>query len=79
MTKHVAIGGKPRPTPPDADAWVEHRGKEAPPAIEPQVVPMKRLTIDIPQDLHRKFKMDCAAQGVKMADVIREMLERQYV
>lgn len=69
MTKHVAIGGKPRPTQTNADAWVDQKRES---------VPMKRLTIDIPQDLHRKFKMDCAAQGVKMADVIREMLERQY-
>jgi len=68
MSKHVAIGGKPRPTP-AADAWVESRGKP---------VKLKRLTIDIPADLHRRLKADCAGRDIAMADVIREMLERQY-
>jgi plasmid stability protein len=39
---------------------------------------MKRLTIDIPEDLHRRLKMDCAANGHKMADVVREMLSQKY-
>jgi len=75
MSKRVAFGQKPRPVATDADAWVESRGKAEPVR---ESVPMKRLTIDIPADLHRRFKMDCADRGVKMADVLREMLERQY-
>ena len=34
-----------------------------------------RFTIDLDEASHRKFKALCATQGVKMADVIREMIE----
>ena len=39
---------------------------------------MKRLTIDIPEDLHRALKVGCAARGVKMADEVRRMIEAEY-
>ena len=74
MSKRVSIRGKPRPT--TADAWVDQK-REAEDAPT-QSVPMKRLTIDIPADLHRRFKAECARQGVRMADVVRELLEREY-
>lgn len=35
---------------------------------------MKRLTFDIPEDLHRKLKTRCAAEGRMMADFLRELL-----
>jgi len=38
---------------------------------------MKRLTIDIPAELHTATKVACAQRGAKMADVIRELLETQ--
>ena len=75
MSKRVAFGQKPRPTP-AADAWVESRGKAG--SSGKPTVKLKRLTIDIPADLHRRLKADCAGRDIAMADVIREMLERQY-
>jgi predicted DNA binding CopG/RHH family protein len=39
---------------------------------------MKRLTIDVPEDLHRRIKMGCAARGAKMADEIRELLDKEF-
>lgn len=39
---------------------------------------MKRLTIDVPESLHRRIKMACAEKGVRMADDLRELLERTY-
>ncbi|HEY4311646.1 MAG TPA: plasmid partition protein ParG [Pirellulales bacterium] len=38
----------------------------------------KRLTIDVPQSLHTRVKSQCALQGLQMADVVREMLERRF-
>lgn len=38
----------------------------------------KRLTIDIPESLHRNIKVDCAKRGVKMADEIRDLLEKRF-
>lgn len=72
MSKKIAITPKPAPAsrPNDVDSWVRHRGEAA--------VPMKRLTIDIPGDLHTRIKSQCALKGVKMADAIRELLEQNF-
>jgi plasmid stability protein len=39
---------------------------------------MKRLTIDVTEDLHRRIKMICAAHGLKMADELRRILEERF-
>ena len=39
---------------------------------------LKRLTIDIPEPLHRRIKVACARRGAKMADEIRCLLEERY-
>ncbi len=39
---------------------------------------MKRFTIDVPLDLHSRIKVACAGRGLKMADVLRELLEREF-
>ena len=41
-------------------------------------VPMKRLTIDVPVELHSQIKVQCAREGVKMADAIRELLRGRF-
>ncbi|MGQ5524235.1 plasmid partition protein ParG [Chitinimonas sp. PSY-7] len=73
MTKKVAFGTKPtnKPVPAAADAWVESRTSG-----EAEV--MKRLTIDIPEELHRKIKAQCALRGSKIADEVRELLLQKY-
>jgi len=40
--------------------------------------PMKRFTIDVPVSLHKRIKTQCAADGIKMADMLREMLEARF-
>ena len=51
MNKKISIGAKPtdKAVPAAADAWVESRNAGG-------VEPMKRLTIDIPESLHRAIK-----------------------
>jgi hypothetical protein len=73
--KRITIGGRPSTaTPlPAADSWVSEREINSTPAV-----PMKRLTIDIPEDLHRKIKAATAARGAKMADEVRELLMQKY-
>lgn len=39
---------------------------------------MKRLTLDVSEDLHRRIKLKCVSEGHKMADRIREILEREF-
>jgi hypothetical protein len=73
MSKKVSIAAKPsanRETSAEADKWVESRKTMSAPAER-----MKRLTIDVPESLHRRLKMSCAGRGVKMADEIRIALE----
>ena len=54
------------------DAWVGLANKPVPDE------PTKRLTIDIPVSLHQRVKSQCAMQGLKMADVIRDLLEHRF-
>lgn len=91
--KKVTIGAKPKRDPVAVDAWVgggdrenasnpspaqsevvTHPATRAPAAAEP----MKRLTIDISEGLHRRVKTGCAAEGAKIADVVREYLDKRF-
>ena len=44
----------------------------------PLTEPIKRLTVDVSLPLHTRIKTQCAMKGDKMADVIRELLEKQF-
>lgn len=70
--KKVGIGTRPttraQEQPEKADEWVKARTDE----------PMKRLTIDIPAELHRAIKTATASRGTKIADEVRELLLQKY-
>ncbi len=70
--KKVSIGGKPsnKPVPAAADAWVENRQGER--------EAIKRMTIDIPESLHRTIKAQCAMRGTKIVEEVRELLIQKY-
>lgn len=72
-TKKIAFGTKPtsKPASVPADAWVDSRAAG-------EVEAMKRLTIDIPESLHRTIKSQCAMRGTKIADEVRELLLKKY-
>jgi hypothetical protein len=44
--------------------------------IDPKVI--KRLTLEIPTDLHTRIKIEAAKAGVNMADVVRPLLEKEF-
>lgn len=73
--KKITFGAKPTKLAPDADAWVESRTVEP---EQPAVEKMKRLTIDIPESLHKAIKSACAQRGTKIADEVRELLYNKY-
>lgn len=60
------------------DDWVQNRAPV--PAQEPEKArePISRLTLDLPESLHRRIKVSCAARGIKMAEELREILEQRY-
>ena len=55
------------------DAWIESRDKPAAPAE-----PTKRLTVDIPQSLHKRIRLACIERDEVMADVIRDILQKAF-
>ena len=73
MTKRLTIPPKPR-----VDQWVTQREEPPAPASPGPSVKMKRLTLDIPEALHRAIKMQAAETGVTMAEQLRAILEQYY-
>ena len=77
MSKKVAFGAKPQSVPSaarSADEWVQSRPAEQAGAGEP----MKRLTIDVPASLHTRIKVGCTLRGRKIADELRELLDKHF-
>jgi hypothetical protein len=79
MSKKVIIGVKPMSRPlANVDNWVNGTEESLPEAPSVSTVSMKRLTLDIPDALHRQIKTNCAQRGTKMAEEIRALLEKHY-
>ncbi|NJN74084.1 MAG: hypothetical protein HC799_15370 [Limnothrix sp. RL_2_0] len=74
MPKRTGIPRKPMT---EAENWVAER--QAPIAAEPtpKVEKMKRLTIDVPESLHRSLKLKSVAEGMTMADLVRSWIEEK--
>ena len=45
-----------------------------PSTVSSPVVQSKRLTVDLPADLHLHVKLKCVRQGMSIADAVRELL-----
>jgi predicted DNA binding CopG/RHH family protein len=84
--KKVAFNTPRKVAATDADEWVQNSRQsdtEATTALatassSSPAEAMKRFTIDVPNELHRRIKTQCAMRGAKMADVLREILEREF-
>jgi len=62
------------------DQWVTGEGAAPPVASSPARVErtagkLARLTIDLPPELHAKFKATCALKGTRMIDEVRGFIE----
>lgn len=83
MSRKTVSFGKPAAT---AEDWIQQptndaakSEKRAPLKVaEPVEQKMKRLTIEMTDDLHRRIKATCAKNGVRMADTVRAMLEKEF-
>ena len=83
MAKSVAFPSNPRnkPSPEDLDAFVQGGKSEPAPTPSPVAapkMPMKRLTFDIPADLHRRIRISCVERGIDMAEDLRRILAEHY-
>lgn len=70
--KKISIKTKQQSREAVQEAWVKNRETNAASEV------MKRLTIDVPESLHKRIKTYCASRGVIMADEIRTMLEEKF-
>jgi len=70
MSKKVVTIPNPNP----ADDWVNER------ATTPQSKPgpTKRVTIEMPLDLHLRVKVGCAKRMRNIAEIVREFLDNEF-
>jgi hypothetical protein len=78
--KKIDFAVRPRPKKDDLplspEQWVrEGAGTEKPP--EPDPGPQKRLTLNLPADLHTAFKSRCVIDGVTIQEKVRMLIERE--
>jgi hypothetical protein len=68
--KDLKFTVRPRPAkdelPPDASDWVRGGGGQE-----------KRLTLNLPADLHTAFKGRCVFEGVTIQDKVRVLIEQE--
>jgi hypothetical protein len=74
--KKVDFSVRPRaakePLPPTPEQWVkEGQGADGRPENE------KRLTLNLPADLHTAFKGRCVFEGITIQDKVRLLIERE--
>ena len=89
--KNFKIPSKPQPTTEAIDQFVnEGHGRDVqtnstetqkhgnPPKQQSvPVLPTSRLTVDMPSELHRRFKSLCSLAGLKMNDEVRQFIEKR--
>jgi predicted DNA binding CopG/RHH family protein len=81
--KKVSFGRKPNAeNPVDVEEWVAKRealqAAEPAAALEDKAEKMKRLTLDIPEGLHKAVKRKALDEGMTMAELLRSLLEEHY-
>jgi hypothetical protein len=83
MKKVAMTAARPRVAAP-VDEWVQSRlGQDDEPRAAPEPAPIpreptKRLTIDIPAGLHRRLKLGATERDLNIADVVRELIAREF-
>jgi hypothetical protein len=65
--KDVKITPRPRKT---ADQWASSKPKEP-------IGEVKRVTVDLPVEIHQKLKIKCVMERVRIADMVRGWIEEK--
>jgi hypothetical protein len=71
MTKQTALASATK-KPVDPETWVSEKPKAA--VTEKPA----RLVVELPADMHRQLKGKCGREGLKIKEVIQDLLE-QYL
>jgi proline-rich tail region repeat protein len=73
MTSKTIAFKQPQALARPAEDWVGARSAPTAPAG-----PTKRLTVDVPAELHKRIKIHCATAERQISDIVRELLEEKY-
>ena len=71
MSKKIDMNARPQVGSPQADKWVGQGVSSKDPG------PTKRLTVDVPEDNHARFKAFCAMHKTNMAEEINAFIKRR--
>jgi len=75
--KSFATAPRPKQLAPEKiDAYVQGGAGHDTTSEKPRAGPTKRLSIDLPEETHRRFKVACAKTGRKMAVELTAFIER---
>jgi predicted HicB family RNase H-like nuclease len=71
MKKRVSIGSRPASVPsPSSDQWVSGTATATP--------KRKRLTLDLPTEMHQRLKIEAARHGTTILALVIEALTERY-
>jgi hypothetical protein len=52
----------------EIDEWVKNKSNQK----------VSRMTIDLPEDLHKKIKISCVQEGKTISQVVRSLLLKEF-
>jgi len=73
-SKRIGIGVRPMADP-QAEAWIQQRAKAERQEGDRQTA---RMTLDVTPALRTRIKLAAIERGVTMAQVLRDVLEREF-
>ena len=75
--RRTPLGKATKPTDKGIDNFVNQSPEKGKAIASPTTEKMKRLTIDVPESLHKKLKMKSAEEGETMAKLVRRWIEEK--
>lgn len=76
-TKTINLGRRTeKPAQPSADAWVAQGAETTNKSLEAKGA-VKRISVDISLELHRKLMIYCVTNDTKITEVVRGLIERE--
>lgn len=76
-TKTINLGRRTeKPAQTSADAWVAQGAETTAKSLEAKGA-MKRISVDIPLELHRELMIYCVTKGIKMSELLRRLIARE--
>ena len=76
MTKTVPFRQPTVPPPQTVESWVKPPTKPLPATNAEAKEPMTHFTVDLPESLHTRFRMECVRRRVKAYELLPQILDK---